>query len=324
MENANLSSLSHSGNSEEADATGTGADLTFGLLINRALGGSDKRRPSDKSANEVQIEMILGQAQNLAKMSQQYAETYVVKGTKELYKLLGQLYSYTLQINESPLRDNILQRMRTQLEKNHDIKTQANTPWITTVLRFILPIERQTAYQYARVLQIAFDENLTPEELPSYIKERGGITKISETKEKMEQAAAIKDHKKKKVDMLKKIFLASAYQSKARMNVPETMVINTVEEDKTEGTFEYAICANADGQERRIIRVIKISESMEAQILQKLADDGVSDDLADVQAKLDQVRAKLGITSGWGMVPGDKGFQIGGMPVAAPAIEAAD
>ncbi len=26
-------------------------ELAFGLLINRALGGSDSRRPSDKSAN---------------------------------------------------------------------------------------------------------------------------------------------------------------------------------------------------------------------------------------------------------------------------------
>ena len=69
-------------------------ELAFGLLINRALGGSDSRRPSDKSANEVQVDMVLGQAQNLAKMNDQYVETYVVRGTKELYALLGAIYSY--------------------------------------------------------------------------------------------------------------------------------------------------------------------------------------------------------------------------------------
>ena len=46
-------------------------ELAFGLLINRAFGGSDSRRPSDKSANEVQVDMVLGQAQNLAKMNDQ-------------------------------------------------------------------------------------------------------------------------------------------------------------------------------------------------------------------------------------------------------------
>ena len=35
-------------------------ELAFGLLINRTLGGSDSRRPSDKSANEVQVDIVLG------------------------------------------------------------------------------------------------------------------------------------------------------------------------------------------------------------------------------------------------------------------------
>ena len=94
-------------------------ELAFGLLMNRTLGGSDSRRPSDKSANDVQVDMVLGQASNLAKMNDQYVETYVVRGTKELYALLGAIYSYALQINESPLRDHILQRMRESLEELH-------------------------------------------------------------------------------------------------------------------------------------------------------------------------------------------------------------
>ena len=64
-------------------------EFAFGLLMNRALGGSDSRRPSDKSANDAQVDMVLGQAQNLSKMNDQYVETYVVRGTKELYALLG-------------------------------------------------------------------------------------------------------------------------------------------------------------------------------------------------------------------------------------------
>ena len=117
-------------------------EFAFGLLINRALGGSDSRRPSDKSANDVQVDMVLGQAQNLAKMNDQYVETYVVRGTKELYGLLGAIYSYALQINESPLRDHILQRMRERMEEEHEIKTQINTPWITTCLLYTSPSPR--------------------------------------------------------------------------------------------------------------------------------------------------------------------------------------
>jgi hypothetical protein len=294
-------------------------EFSFGLLMNRTLGGSDKRRPSDKSANEVQVDIILGQAQNLAKMNDQYVETYVVRGTKELYALLGAIYSYALQINESVLKDHILQRMRDRLESDHDIKTQANTPWLTTVLRFILPTDRQTAYTYSKVLQVAHDENLAAQELPNYIKERGGIAKITATKEDAEAAKAVKTHKEAKTQMLRKILLANAKQAQTVVQVDDRFVLNTVEEGKKEGTFEFAVCVNPMGQERRVVRFIKLNEAMETQILNMVAEASVSDDLATTQNNLDVLREKLGITSGWGMQPGDKGYQPAGLPALSSA-----
>lgn len=293
-------------------------ELAFGLLMNRTLGGSDSRRPSDKSANDVQVEIILGQAQNLAKMNNQYVDTYVIRGTKELYALLGAIYSYALQINESPLRDHILQRMREKLEAEHEIKTQANTPWMTTVLRFIIPTDRQTAYNYSKVLQIAHDENLAATELPDYIKERGGISKITATKETAEAAKAVKKHKDDKTVMLRKILLANAKGSDTVVQVQEQFVLNTVEEGKKAGMFEYAICVNPAGQERRVVRFVKLPEALENQLLALIAECSMSDDLADTKAKLDVFRQQMGITSGWGMEPGDVGYQPPGMPSLNP------
>ena len=289
-------------------------EFSLGLLMNRTLGGSVSRRPSDKSANDVQVDMILSQAQTLAKMNDQYVETYVVRGTKELYALLGAIYSYALQVNESVLRDQILQRMREILEKDHEIKTQANTPWMTTVLRFILPTDRQTAYNYSKVLQVAHDENLAAQELPAYIKDRGGITKITSTKEDLESTKAVKKHKEAKVNMLRKILLANAKASQTIVQVENKFILNTVEEGKKEGAFEFAVCVNPSGQERRVVRFIKLTEAMETQILAQVAEGSIDDDLAGVQGKLDVLREKLGITSGWGMQPGDKGYQPAGLP----------
>ena len=262
--------------------------------------------------------MVLGQAQNLSKMNDQYVETYVVRGTKELYALLGAIYSYALQINESPLRDHILQRMRERLESEHEIKTQANTPWLTTVLRFILPTDRQTAYSYSKVLQVAHDENLTAQELPKYIKDRGGIGKVTATKEEAEAAKNVKDHKEAKMEMLKKILLANAKSSHTIVQVEDKFVLNTVAEGKKPGMFEFAVCVNPSGNERRVVRFIKVNESIESQVLSLVAEASLPDDLTGVQEKLDVLREKLGITSGWGMKPGDKGFQ----PVGVPAIRA--
>lgn len=299
-------------------------EFAFGLLMNRTLGGSYSRRPSDKSANDVQVDMILSQAQNLAKMNDQYVETYVVRGTKELYALLGAIYSYALQINESPLRDHILQRMRERLEEDHDIKTQANTPWMTTVLRFIIPTDRQTSYNYSKVLQVAHDENLAAAELPAYIKERGGIAKITATKEEAEAAKSVREHKDAKTQMLRKILLANAKGSGTVVQVPEQFVLDTVAEGKKSGMFEYAICVNPGGQERRVVRFVRLPEALENQLLALVAESTMSDDLEDTRTKLDVLRQQLGITSGWGMEPGDVGFQPPGMPsLNPPATKAA-
>ncbi len=299
----------------------TANELAFGLLMNRTLGGSDSRRPSDKSANDLQVDIMLGQAQNLTKMNEQYVDTYVVRGTKELYSLLGAIYSYALQVNESSLRENILQRMREKLETDHEIKTQANTPWLTTVLRFIIPTDRQTAYNYSKVLQVAYEENLAATELPDYIKERGGISKITATKESTESAKAVKKHKDDKTQMLRKILLANAKGSDTVVQVPEQFVLNTVEGDKKPGMFEFAICVNPAGQERRVVRFVKLPEALENQLLALVAECTMSDDLADTKAKLDILRQQMGITSGWGMEPGDVGYQPPGMPSLNPLPE---
>ena len=322
LENTNSAPPAANGAPVDTPATTSQVDeFSFGLLMNRALGGSDKRRPSDKSANEVQVDMILGQAQNLAKMNNQYVETYVVRGTKELYALLGAIYSYALQINESVLKDHILQRMRDRLESEHDIKTQINTPWITTVLRFILPTDRQTAYTYSKVLQVAFDENLAATELPGYIKDRGGIAKITATKEDADTARAVKDHKEAKTKLLRKILLANAKVADTVVQVEDKFVLNTVGEGKKEGTFEFAVCVNPMGHERRVVRFIRLNEAMETQILAMVAEASLSDDLKSMEDKLDVLREKWGITSGWGMQPGDKGYQPAGLPALSSAVQ---
>ena len=152
------------------------------------------------------------------------------------------------------------------------------------MLRFILPTDRQTAYSYSKVLQVAHDENLTAQELPGYIKERGGIGKITATKDEAENVKSIKEHKDAKVQMLKKILLANAKSAQTVVEVDNKFVLNTVAEGKKEGLFEFAVCVNPGGQERRVVKFFKVNESMEAQILAMVAEVSVPDDLEVMQA----------------------------------------
>jgi hypothetical protein len=297
-----------------ASASATAArSLEFGLLMNRTMGAASTSRPSDKSANDVQVDIMLGQAGALSKMNDQYTHTYVVKGTKALYDLLGAIYGYALQIDGSPLRDHVLQRMRDELQSKYELKTQANTPWITTVIRFILPTDRQTAASYARVLQVAFDENLTAKELPDYIRERGGISKISTTKEGAESIKAIKDHNSKKLVLAKKVLLATAKAATMAAPVADDNFLSIVPEGKKQGEFDLAIGVQV-GSEVKIIRFLHISEEMESTILSAIAQSALPDDLTSLQTQLDDYREQLGITNGWGMKPGDKGYELPNVP----------
>lgn len=289
-------------------------ELEFGLLMNKVMSGTTTKRPSDKSANDIEVEVILAQASSLAKMNDQYTQTYVIKGTQSLYELLGAIYNYSLQIDASPLRDHVIQKMRDKLLSDHQIKTQANTPWITTVLRFILPTDRQTAYSYSKVLQVAYEDNTASDELPKYIKERGGIAKITTTAETAANAKKIKEHKQAKLKLLKKILLANAKQTSRKASLDMHSMIDLVPKGKSEGDFDFAICYRAEAGEAKIIRFLSLPAQMEDSILSAVADAVIEDDLEATQAKLDDFRAKLGITSGWGMEPGEKGYKLPGVP----------
>ena len=52
-----------------------------------------------------------------------------------------------------------------------------------------------------------------------------------------------------------------------------------------------------------------------------ISEASIPDDLEAMQEKLDVLREKLGITSGWGMKPGDKGYQPGGLPAINGAVQ---
>ena len=114
--------------------------------------------------------------------------------------------------------------------------------------------------------------------------------------------------------MLKKILQANAKAASTIVQVDDQFVLNTVAEGKKEGLFEFAVCVNPGGNERRVVRFFKVNQTTESQLLNLIAEASVPDDLEAMQEKLDVLREKLGITSGWGMKPGDKGYQPGGLP----------
>lgn len=285
--------------------------IEFGLMMTTVMGGSKKSRPADRSANDIQVDMVLGQADRLAQLNDQYTQAFVVKGTKALYELLAAIYSYALQIDQSALRDHILQRMRQVLEEKHGQKTQANTPWITTVLRFILPKERQTAFNYSRVLQVAYEENLTPEELPDYIKEAGGIAKVTQTKEQKVEAEQQKKRRERSNKIARGLLLAEAKVSEIKVEVPGKLYVDLVPKEESESWIKLGLFGQDSEGNLTLVRMCRIGEKLESKLLEPFA-AFCAERMPDAQGQLDRLRAKHGITHGYGMEPGDKGYKFPG------------
>ena len=285
--------------------------MEFGLMMTKVMGGSKKSRPADRSSNDIQVDLLLSQADRLAQLNDQYTEAFVVKGNKALYELLTAIYSYALQIDQSALREHILQRMRQTLEDEHKQKTQGNTHWMTTVLRFILPRDRQTAFNYSRVLQVAYDEDLTPEELPGYIKEAGGITKITQTKEQKVEAEQKKQIREKSNKIARGLLLAEGKVSDIKVKVPNNRYVDLIPQEESEGYIKLGLFGT-DGQGNlTLLRLCRIGEKLESKILEPFA-AFCAERMGDAQGQLDRLRAKHGITHGFGMEPGDKGYKIPG------------
>ena len=43
--------------------------MEFGLMMTKVMGGSKKSRPADRSANDIQVDLVLGQADRLAQLN---------------------------------------------------------------------------------------------------------------------------------------------------------------------------------------------------------------------------------------------------------------
>jgi len=162
-------------------------------------------RPSDKVVMDKEIDKYLKAGDALSVKNELYHKEYVVRGNQALYELLAGIYSLALQINMSASRVNILEAMRNKL-KDRDIKTQYTTPAMTTIVKYVVGADRATAANYSRVLTIAMDENLSPDELAAYISRRGGISQIHGTEAKDAAKKLGEKENKERMDILRDYF----------------------------------------------------------------------------------------------------------------------
>lgn len=268
-----------------------------------------------------QIDAMLAKGNSFRSLNDKYVERFIVQGNEELYELLGGVYGFMLTVNESPYRDHIMMRMREWLSQEKGIVLHEATPIESVVVRYIMPADRQTAFNYARVMKVAFLEKIAAKDLAGYIKGRGGITKIQDTQANEAAALEKKELDKKKSTLLQKLFIAKVKGPGFDITPPKKLFSDYSPNHKNSTIFDFAILTPTNDGTWRVNQIVNVPKSVGDPLLQFLGKNSIPDDKVD-QAKefIDKLRAKLGITCGYGMEPGDVGYDPAG-GVTKPPVE---
>jgi hypothetical protein len=131
-----------------------------------------------KRSNKTLVLSLIAEADEVAKEHVNYHEQYVVSANEVLYKLLASMLQVCLDVEASGETARVVKEMRSKLKSDYGIKTQANSRASSIVVRYIVRSSRRTAHVYGRVIEVAIANNITAEQLPDFIRDRGGIEEI--------------------------------------------------------------------------------------------------------------------------------------------------
>lgn len=131
-----------------------------------------------KKSNKTLILSLIAEADVVANQHEIYHEQFVTRANEALYILLGNMLKVCLDIEASGESVRVVREMRNKLLTDYGLKTQANSRTSAIVVRYIIRSGRKTAHVYGRVIEVAIANNITPEQLPDFIREKGGIEEI--------------------------------------------------------------------------------------------------------------------------------------------------
>lgn len=129
-------------------------------------------------SNKTLVLSLIAEADVVANEHVNYHERYVKTANTMLYELLADMLQVCLDVEASGESTRVVKEMRSKLKADYGVKTQANSRMPTIVVRYIVRSSRKTAHVYGRVVEVAMANNITPEQLPDFIREKGGIEEI--------------------------------------------------------------------------------------------------------------------------------------------------
>lgn len=236
-------------------------------------------RPSVVTEQEQQMANALKVCDEIAALNRKYHTEYVVRGTQALYEVLSAIYKAAIQINLSIAKDQIYKKMRDAL-KARDIKTQANTPALTVLVKYIVGADRKSASNYSRVLQVAMQENLAPEELAAYISRRGGIGQIHATEVKQQALKTSSDQNKERLSLMREYFLLQQWKMNQNIKFDGDVIRHNALKDTDSETGDFVVFLTVWDDRSDTYRVVSandLGKTYEDSFLRLLVKDAPND-----------------------------------------------
>jgi hypothetical protein len=215
-----------------------------------------------KRSNKTLVLSLIAEADEVAKEHEIYHEQYVKTANEILYKFLANTLHICREIEASGEADHVVKEMRSKLKSDYGIKTQANSRPSSIVVRYIVRSNRKTAHVYGRVIEVAMANGITPEHLPNFIRDRGGIEEIRLSVTSEEEKKLNADKWASARSALSKLLIQREPIGKVVMNT------NTLFPVACDVEFSYLICTkNPKSGEIDVLGALYPSADLETRAL---------------------------------------------------------
>jgi hypothetical protein len=270
--------------------------LDIGELLNveTRLPGEKKSQPASQLSNIAEVNKIMAVGDQLVSMNKKYKEEYLVRGNQALYEMLSGIYDLALHIEKSDYKEKVLSIMRKTL-KDNDIKTQSNTPTMTTLIKYVVRSDRQTAANYSRVLSVAMDDGVPPKELAEYISRRGGISLIHEIEAKAMAKKLGSEQSRDRIELIRHLFQLSGLVSKKSFKFDGHLMTHNPEKNTSAetGTFCFFMTVwDEDTKEYKVVGAHDLGKTYEDAVL-KILTRGSANNLNSIKERLNQWRETI-------------------------------
>lgn len=210
---------------------------------------------------------LIGQADEIAAAHEHFTTHYVVGGRMALYSLLGQMLALINAFESAIDREDLLAKVKYRLRSEFGIKTQKNSSDISVLIRYMTRADRKTTHVYARTIEAAKANGITPAQLPAFIEGAGGVERIRALASTDHTRADIKDCAENRMALTKEYLRCKSALPLASFEMVES------EKDlgSNEAAYAYFIGTRTEDGRYQILSRLPATEEFEQLALNSLS-----------------------------------------------------